>query len=82
MEIVNLSFEKPLKLIISGETVELIAFKTPEPGNIKFGVEAPRKMGVDREEIRNQKKEKSAQAAVAPDEEKPRGILNRLRQNI
>lgn len=51
MDIVNISFEEPLIISISGETVQVIAFKTPEHGNIKFGVEAPRLINVHREEI-------------------------------
>lgn len=51
MNIVNVSFEEPLILSIRGEVVHVVAFKTPEHGNIKFGIEASRSVNVHREEI-------------------------------
>lgn len=51
MDIVTIPFEEPLTLRIKGIIIQIIAFKTPEPGNIKFGVEAPRTVQVHREEI-------------------------------
>jgi carbon storage regulator len=51
MNIVTLAFEEPLIISIQGEKVQLIAFKTQEHGNIKFGVSAPRSINVHREEI-------------------------------
>jgi len=51
MNIVNISFEEKLCFCIGGEVVELVAFKLPEHGNIKFGIEAPRSVKVHREEI-------------------------------
>lgn len=51
MNIVTVSFEEPLMVCIGGETVQIIAFKTQEHGNIKFGVSAPRFINVHREEI-------------------------------
>lgn len=51
MDIVTLSFEEPLYITVQGHIVQLIAFKTLEHGNIKFGVEAPRSVNVHREEI-------------------------------
>ncbi len=51
MQIISIAFEEPLIVTIHGEKVEIFAFKTPEPGNIKFGVEAPRAISVHREEI-------------------------------
>lgn len=51
MNIVTASFEDPLVICINGEVVRLLAFKTAEHGNIKFGVEAPRSVKVHREEI-------------------------------
>lgn len=51
MNIVTLSFEEPLVFNIQGEIVQVIAFKTPEHGNIKFGIKAPRAIQVHREEI-------------------------------
>ena len=62
MNIVNISFEEPLILTINGEIVHVVAFKTAEHGNIKFGVDAPRSINVHREEvylaIQKQNKEK------------------------
>lgn len=51
MRIVNINFEENLTLTIDQEVVQLVAFKTPEHGNIKFGVNAPRSIKVHREEI-------------------------------
>ncbi|PJD91425.1 MAG: carbon storage regulator [Legionella sp.] len=51
MDIVSLSFEEPLLINVGNATIKILAFKTPEPGNIKFGVEAPRSINVHREEI-------------------------------
>lgn len=51
MNIINLPFDEPLFLSVKGEMVQLVAFKTQEHGNIKFGVQAPRSINVHREEI-------------------------------
>ena len=51
MNIINISFEEPLVLTINGALVHVVAFKTAEHGNIKFGVEAPRAINVHREEV-------------------------------
>lgn len=51
MNIVTVPFEEPLIITIDGNIVQIIAFKTQEHGNIKFGVEAPRSIAVHREEI-------------------------------
>ena len=51
MNIINIPFEEPLTVYVDGEAVRIIAFKTLEHGNIKFGVEAPRSVEVHREEI-------------------------------
>lgn len=51
MDIVSLQFEEPLMIRINDTTVKILAFKTQEHGNIKFGVEAPRSLNVHREEI-------------------------------
>ncbi len=51
MNIVTISFEEPLIISMDGEVIQLIAFKTPEHGNVKFGVQAPRSINVHREEI-------------------------------
>jgi carbon storage regulator len=51
MDIVSLYFEEPLMININDTIVKILAFKTQEHGNIKFGVEAPRSINVHREEI-------------------------------
>ena len=51
MDILNLPFDEPLIIEVSGEKVQLFAFKTQEPGNIKFGIKASRKVQVHREEV-------------------------------
>lgn len=51
MDIISLEFEEPLMVKIGNTTVKILAFKTPEHGNIKFGVDAPRTINIHREEI-------------------------------
>lgn len=51
MDILTLKFEEPLMIRISNTVVKILAFKTQENGNIKFGVEAPRSINVHREEV-------------------------------
>ena len=51
MNIITISFEEPLIIAVNNELVQLVAFKTQEHGNIKFGIEAPRSVNVHREEI-------------------------------
>ena len=51
MNILTIPFDEPLTFCIQGETVQIVAFKTLEHGNIKFGVETPRSVQVHREEI-------------------------------
>ncbi len=63
MNIVTLSFEETLYISLEGEIVQLVAFKTPEHGNIKFGVQAPRSINVHREEIYHAIKKKQEQGA-------------------
>ncbi|WED44416.1 carbon storage regulator [Legionella cardiaca] len=58
MNIVTIPFEEPLTVNIKGTVVQVVAFKTLEHGNIKFGVEAPRAVEVHREEIYNAIKQK------------------------
>ena len=51
MEIVTVSFEEPLIITVNKQVVRVVTFETAEHGNIKFGVDAPRAIGVHREEI-------------------------------
>jgi carbon storage regulator len=51
MDIISVTFEEPIVICIDDMIVKLIPFKTIEPGNIKFGIEAPRSVTVHREEI-------------------------------
>lgn len=51
MDILTVPFESPFTLIVRGQTIQIITFKTPEHGNIKFGIEAPRSVQINREEI-------------------------------
>ncbi|ARG97668.1 carbon storage regulator [Legionella micdadei] len=51
MNIVTIPFEVPLTVCVKGELVQIVAFKTLEHGNVKFGVQAPRSIEVHREEI-------------------------------
>ena len=65
MDIINVSFEESLIILVGGEVVELVAFKTPEHGNIKFGVQAPRSVNIHREEIYHAIKNKELLAQEA-----------------
>lgn len=58
MEIVIASFEAPCSLKINNQVVTLTFFKTEEHGNVKIGVDAPRGLAINREEVFAKKKEK------------------------
>lgn len=60
MDIITITFEEPLIFTVEGERVQLVAFKTLEHGNIKFGVQAPRSINVHREEIYHAIKQKQS----------------------
>lgn len=64
MDILNVPFEEPFTVELNGEKVQVIAFKTLEHGNIKFGVDAPRSIKVHREEIYHAIKEKEAEGTI------------------
>lgn len=51
MDILTIPFEKEIILKIKDQDIKLITFRTPEHGNIKFGIDAPRSVKVNREEI-------------------------------
>ncbi|MBA2710276.1 MAG: carbon storage regulator [Tatlockia sp.] len=63
MNIVTIPFEEPLIVSIDGNSVQIVAFKTLEHGNIKFGVQAPRSVEVHREEIYNAIRQKQRETA-------------------
>jgi carbon storage regulator len=58
MEIINIEFESSLVVINGKQKIKITVFKTPEHGNIKLGIDAPRGVSVNREEIYIQKQEK------------------------
>jgi carbon storage regulator len=58
MDIISLEFDEPLIINIQNTAVKIVAFRTQEHGNIKFGVEAPRTVHVHREEIYHAIKQK------------------------
>lgn len=64
MDIISLEFEEPLIISVAGTIVKILAFKTQEHGNIKFGVEAPRTVKVHREEIFHAIKQKELMSHV------------------
>lgn len=65
MNIMTVSFEEYLNICVDGQIVRMVAFKTPEHGNVKFGLEAPRTLKVHREEIYLAIKEKEKQTIQA-----------------
>ena len=64
MDIISLQFEEPLIIRIADSVVKILAFKTQEHGNIKFGVDAPRTINVHREEIFHAIKQKQLLSSV------------------
>lgn len=62
MDIVSLQFEEPLMICVNNTIIKILAFKTQEHGNVKFGVEAPRSVNVHREEIFHAIRQKQQQA--------------------
>ena len=64
MDIISLQFDEPLIIRIADTTVKILAFKTQEHGNIKFGVDAPRTINVHREEIYHAIKQKELLTSV------------------
>ncbi len=64
MDIYTLQFEEPLIIRVADTVVKILAFKTQEHGNIKFGVDAPRTINVHREEIYHAIKQKQLLSPV------------------
>jgi sRNA-binding carbon storage regulator CsrA len=50
MELRNLPFEQAMTLRINNQDVEITVFKTCDDSNIKFGINAPPSVQIDREE--------------------------------
>lgn len=61
MKILSIDFEETLTICVQGEVIQIVAFKTLEHGNVKFGVNAPRTIKVHREEIYQAIKSKEQQ---------------------
>jgi carbon storage regulator len=59
MDILMLPFEEPLILKVNEHHIKIVTFRTPEHGNIKFGIDAPRSVKVNREEVYLAEQEKS-----------------------
>ncbi|HGC5940499.1 TPA: carbon storage regulator [Legionella pneumophila] len=58
MEIRTVTFESDLIIILEGnQKIVITPFKTPEPGNFKLGIEAPKHVTVNRQEIYLRKQE-------------------------
>lgn len=51
MDIITIPFEKTFSLTVDGQHVKIVMFRTLEQGNIKFGIDAPRSLKVNREEV-------------------------------
>lgn len=64
MEIVYAEFEKPLFLHIHGVALEIRIFKKEEQGLVSFGIEAPRHVMINREEVWQEKKRRELSDAI------------------
>ena len=51
MQIINLTFNTHITLRSARGDVVVSAIETAEQGNIKFGIDAPREVAINREEI-------------------------------
>ncbi|KTC84429.1 MULTISPECIES: carbon storage regulator [Legionella] len=56
MEIVNIFFEETLVIQINNQLVTILPKKSPQHGDISFGINAPKSISVDREEVYHLKK--------------------------
>ena len=59
MQIVTICFEQPLDIIIGDTPITLVTFKSTELGHVKFGIDAPKNIKVNREEVYQAIKEKT-----------------------
>ena len=62
MEIVNMSFQEKLIIKVKNQRVIIVAKPFSSHGDVSFGIDAPKSMSVNREEIHFQKKEKLKKA--------------------
>ncbi len=51
MDILYFNFNDPLIIEVQQTQMKLTLYETSEPGQIKFGIDAPRSLQIDREEI-------------------------------
>lgn len=56
MELRTIEFEDTLVLIHNNQKIRITPFITPEAGNVKFGIDAPSGVFVNREEVYKKKK--------------------------
>ena len=69
MEIRTIEFESNLIITLEdNQKVVITPFKTPEPGNFKIGIDAPRNIAINRQEIylRKQKQLKQLDKPSVP----------------
>lgn len=63
MRIITIPYEENIYIQIGDQKIKIVTFATQEPGNIKFGIDAPKNIKVHREEVyqiiqsKNQKNE-------------------------
>ena len=69
MEIITIPFEESLHIKLKEHLIKIVAFKTQEHGNIKIGIEAPRSITVNREEIHQAMQKKHNSPARHPEPE-------------
>lgn len=61
MEITQVKFEDKIIITKNNQNIILTSFETNEHGNIKFGIDAPKGVSIDREEIYLLKQQKRRQ---------------------
>lgn len=64
MDIIHLPFEETFQIKLNNDIITLVVYRTNEYGNIKFGIEAPRTVKVNREEIYNALKQKQSEPVL------------------
>jgi carbon storage regulator len=51
MDILYFDFNDPIIIEVQRNQIKLTLYETSEPGQIKFGIDAPRSVQINREEI-------------------------------